>query len=655
MTKISASRWRTAATSAAGPLLVFCTLTGVLTRQAAYADWRPTGPFGGDAELVRAVPKSRGFVIAGAHNGLLFSSTNGGASWSNLPFDGQLTGVLHALEVDPRSTGTWYAGMEGDHPWTSGVYKTVDAGQSWKLLPGTQGKAVWALALWPTNPDVIAAGTGDGVYRSLNGGESWAQISEPDNSEFRPVVSLAFHPSDRDIIYAGTTHLPWRTTDGGKSWESIHTGMIDDSDVFSIQVDAHQPASVYASACSGLYQSSDSAGHWNKLPTPKGAFRTWFVALDPRHSNIVFAGTTEGLLRSEDGGKIWRVVSTEAVRSIAFDPFVPERVFFASTTNGMMVSTDGGRTLRDSNFGFSNRSFTALAGAHGVLYLNSVFEGSGGVYRTENFGLRWQRAGGEPAGQEIRLMTAAPDQPGTLFAAGYHGLLQSKDFGKTWTEKAIPSGAEQLSSLLALPHNTLLAATAQGLYRSVEGAGWQMAGGVPGGVSSLELSGKQTIAAVSGRGAFASTDAGVTWRTCGEPAPATVWYGLAFDAGKTHTALAATSAGLFRSTDDCGTWTRSGGDLAAATVSTVLFHPTRAGEAFVSQDGRIFRSIDEGQHWLPLDDDTGSKVWPVALVVLPELPDRLYALFPRRGVSFDAFDPRRVEVAQFNHFAAPKL
>src|SRR5579863_445715 len=142
--------------------------------EAASAQWQPTGPYGGDAELVRVVPQSRGFVIAGTHNGLLFTSSNGGASWTNIPFEGQLTGTLHALEVDPRSTGTWYAGMEGDHPWTSGVYKTVDAGQSWKLLSGTRGKAVWALALWPMNPDVIAAGTGDGVYRSLNGGESWA-------------------------------------------------------------------------------------------------------------------------------------------------------------------------------------------------------------------------------------------------------------------------------------------------------------------------------------------------------------------------------------------------------------------------------------------------------------------------------------------------
>ena len=107
---------------------------------AHLADWRSTGPFGGDAEVIRVVPKVPGFVIAGAHNGLLYVSRNGGAFWNNIPFDGQSTGTLHALEVDPRSADTWYVGMEGDHPWTSGVYKTVDAGETWTLLAGTKGK-----------------------------------------------------------------------------------------------------------------------------------------------------------------------------------------------------------------------------------------------------------------------------------------------------------------------------------------------------------------------------------------------------------------------------------------------------------------------------------------------------------------------------------
>ena len=645
--------WRTAAVS-----LLFLS---VFSPAIAPADWEPTGPFGGDAELVRVVPKSRGFVIAGAHNGLLFTSTNGGASWTNMPFNGQLTGTLHALEVDPRVAGTWYAGMEGDHPWTSGVYKTVDGGKSWKLLAETQGKAVWSLAIWPGKADVIAAGTADGVYRSLDAGARWTLISAPGNAEFRPVVSLAFDPANSEIIYAGTTHLPWRTNNGGASWESIHTGMLDDSDVFSIQVDAHRPESVYASACSGLYASADSAGHWKQLPTPKGAFRTWFVALDPHHEGVVFAGTTEGLLRSNDAGKIFRVVSTEAVRSIAFDPAVPERVFFASTTGGLMLSTDGGRTLRSSNVGFTNRSFTVLTGSHGVLYASSVFEpGSGGIYRTDNFGLRWQRTGADRAEQDIRVMTAAPDQPGTLFAAGYHGVLKSKDGGKTWTAIPSPLAGGQLTALLALPHETLLAGSARGLFRS-KGDGWQ-AESIAGAsaISSLELSGDRTVAALGSRGAYASDDAGNTWKTCGDPTPSTVWYGLAFervtaDPGAAHTALAATSAGLFRSMDGCGSWTRVSGGLLADTVSVVLFHPTRAGEAFASQDGRVFRSVDGGRNWFALEDDGADKVWPAAIMVLPELPDRLYALFPRRGVSFNAFDPRRVEVAQFLQFAAPKL
>ena len=610
-----------------------------LLEPAAFADWRSTGPFGGDAEVIRVVPKMPGFVIAGAHNGLLYISRNGGAFWTNIPFEGQSSGSLHALEVDPRSADTWYVGMEGDHPWTSGVYKTADAGVTWTLLPGIQGKAVWSLAIWPSNPDIMAAGTADGVYRTSDAGRSWMQISSPDNQELRPVVSLAFDPINSDVIYAGTTHLPWRTTDAGASWQSIHTGMIDDSDVFSIQVDFHHPEQVYASACSGLYQSSDSAGHWNKLPTPAGAFRTWFVALDPHNSRIVFAGTTEGLLRSEDAGHAWRQVTTQAVKSIAFDAQLPQRIFFASATAGVMVSTDGGKTLRETNAGFTNRNFTVLTGSKGVLYASSVFEpGSGGIYRTDNYGLRWQRSAGEP-GQDIRLLTAVPDQPGTLFAAGYHGLFKSSDGGKTWNGKTtLPASAGHLTSLLALSHNVLLAGTDQGLFRSTDGIGWELAADTTGRIDSLQRSGDGTVSALSAQGAFASTDAGVTWKGCGQPASAsasessTVWYGLAFDSGAdAMTALAATSMGLFRSTDACLSWEKATG-LLADTVSIVLFHPTRAGEAYSAQGGKVFRSTDRGQHWLPLDDEGRGRSWPSSLFILPEAPERLFALFPRRGV-----------------------
>src|SRR5580704_15938852 len=136
---------------AVSALIASCAFSASLS-----ASWLATGPFGGDADLVRAVPDAKGHVIAAARNGLMFSSTNGAASWANLPFPAQFAGVLHALEIDPKSTGTWYAGVESEMSRVSGVYKTIDAGASWALLPGSAGMGVWSLALWPGDDSVIA-------------------------------------------------------------------------------------------------------------------------------------------------------------------------------------------------------------------------------------------------------------------------------------------------------------------------------------------------------------------------------------------------------------------------------------------------------------------------------------------------------------------
>src|SRR5689334_4891381 len=85
--------------------LLFCAaaLMSAIVGQRAKAEWRATGPFGGDAEVIRVVPKVKDLVIAAARNGLIYTSSNGGASWTNVAFPAQFAGVLHALEVDPRS------------------------------------------------------------------------------------------------------------------------------------------------------------------------------------------------------------------------------------------------------------------------------------------------------------------------------------------------------------------------------------------------------------------------------------------------------------------------------------------------------------------------------------------------------------------------
>lgn len=609
------------------------------------ASWLATGPFGGDADMVRAIPATKGHVIAAARNGLVFSSTNGGASWTNLPFPAQFAGVLHALEVDPKSTATWYAGVESDIGRVSGVYKTTDGGLHWSQLPGTVGIGVWSLAFWPGDDAVIAAGTSSGVFLTRDAGSHWRKISPDNNTELQPVVSLAFHPTDSKILYAGTTHLPWKTVDGGTTWQSIHTGMLDDSDVFSIVVDPQHPQHVMASACSGVYNSLDGAQHWAKLDTPPGAFRTHFVALDPRHEGVVFAGTTDGLLKSVNGGHAWRKVSPYSVRSLAFDPGLEGRVFFAATSGtatpgGLMVSNDEGSTLRESDTGFTNRNFTTLTGSGLALYSSSVYEaGTGGAYRTENFAARWDHAGG-PAGDELVRMATAPDDPKRLYAAGYHGLFESRDGGQHWTARKMPSDSPVVA-LLALRGGMLLAGTASGMFRGSETGAWTSVTGVS--IQAIQRSSENVVAALTSTGGLVSLDAGVTWKPCGDAGPKGAWNGLAFDMASTSphpVALAATSTGLFRSTDGCQTWSQVHTGLDNATVSLVLFHPTRAGEVFISQGGHIFVSNDGGQRWQPIDDETdgstggnaGSFGGPASLIVLSAAPDTLFALFPRRGV-----------------------
>jgi len=606
--------------------MIAATLAILSGAPSAQASWLSMGPFGGGAEIVRAEPDARNSVVAATRTGLLFQSENGGASWNNIPFPAQSAGVLHALEIDPRSGKVWYAGMEGNNSQASGVYKTLDAGRSWNLLAGTRGIAIWSLAFSPSNPDVMAAGTDSGVYLTQDKGASWKLISRPGDPELRPVVSLAFAPDSSRTIYAGTTHLPWRTADGGATWQSIHTGMIDDSDVFSIQVDPHRPDRVLASACSGAYSSQDAAGHWKRFDTPTGAFRTYFTALDPQHTETVFAGTSDGLLKSANAGATWRKVSPHAVKSISFDRFVAGRIFFASTDAGLLISTNSGDTVHESNYGFANRTFTSLASSGSALYLSGLSV----LYRTDTLGLRWDFAGAAPGDGKILVVSAAPDAPHTIYGAGYHGLFESADGGKTWKpRKGLPEGS-RVKALLTQPHGVMFAGTDQGLFRLDSAGLWNRVAATP--IDSVQSSGSQVLVAVSAASALVSEDGGTNWRNCGAASPSVAWYGVTFDPARPQIALAATSQGLYRSADGCRSWTAATGGLEHATTETVLFHPTRPGEAFVAQGGKVFRSTDDGVTWTPMDGEASPGFWPSSLLVLASAPDHLFALVPGRGV-----------------------
>src|ERR1700681_95531 len=202
-----------------------------------FGGWRLAGPFGGSARAIAIDPENRNTLLAGGRDSLLFRSDDAGSSWRLLPFPPGAPGTFDALIIDPTSSGHYYAGLDaGDSP-ASGVYESRDGGQHWRPLAGTRGSRIESLAQAPSDPQVLAAGTSKGVYLSLNGGQTWYRISSDGNREMQDITALAFDPTSAATIYAGTPHLPWKTLDSGGHWQPIATGLIDDSDIFSIRVD----------------------------------------------------------------------------------------------------------------------------------------------------------------------------------------------------------------------------------------------------------------------------------------------------------------------------------------------------------------------------------------------------------------------------------
>ncbi len=555
---------------------------GVLSAKALV--WKQLGPFGGPAEYVVTSPSTPNLLLAGSPNAMLYRSGDGGASWTHLPFPAELASTLHVILPHPSDAGRILAGVSPDSGG-AGLFVSVDGGQVWKGVDAFRGKAVWALTHFPADARIVVAGVSDGVYQSENAGDTWRRISSSRDTNLQPVVSVAIHPARREIIFAGTPHLPWKTVNGGQAWQSIHAGMLDDSDVFSIDVDLRQPSRMFASACSGIYRSLTAGATWIKMRgSADASFRTYIIAHDPHKAGRVWAGTTHGLMRSDDAGLAWRKVSPHSVKSIAFDPRSAGTLFLATRDAGLLKSTNG-ETFVPINQGFANRGFFALAAAGGSLWLSGE---SGGMLTSTDGGLEWKKT----AANDRVLMMSACANGGALFAGGAGFLRQWKSAGQ-WT-------------LLTEPLRDSL--------RSVACHG-------------------QGLLAVSSRSPYSSPDAGRTWQLLPSPPDQSIeWNQLAV--GADGALLAATSHGLWRSAAAGRAWERAAGDLGATTVTSVLAHPERAGHAFAAQYDRIFFSSDDGRAWTPLASQGLERAAVRALAIVKNQPDRLYALVAGRGVYY---------------------
>ena len=218
-------------------LALLVVASGLLAPAAHAQHWVPVGPPGGDVRSLAVDPRNPQRIYLGTAEGVLYRSEISGLEWQRLspgfPLRGQ---SLDEIVVSP--TGALLIGYWDVRGSGGGVAVSVDRGNSFKIATGLEGESVRALALAPSDPRRAVAGTLSGVFASKDGGLSWRRITPEGHEDLRQVESVAFDPRDPRIIYVGTWHLPWKTVDAGLNWSPSHDGMLDDSDVFTMTVDA---------------------------------------------------------------------------------------------------------------------------------------------------------------------------------------------------------------------------------------------------------------------------------------------------------------------------------------------------------------------------------------------------------------------------------
>jgi photosystem II stability/assembly factor-like uncharacterized protein len=303
--------------------------------------WRNIGPFrGGRANAIAGVTGQPYVYYAGYTGGGVWKTDDAGHNWRNVSDGFFHTSSIGAIAVAESDANVVYVGT-GEHAvrgqsssYGDGVYKSTDAGKTWKHVGLAATRQIAQVRVHPANPEIVyVAAQGDrwkgtpdrGIYRSLDGGRTWALVLKGENAT-SGASDLSMDPTNPRILYAAFwdhQRLPWQVRSGGPG--------------------------------SGIWKSADGGDSWTRLgeglPKVMGKIG---VAVSPANPERVFAiveAGKGGLFRSDDAGKSWRLFSEDRLiqtrswyyMNITADPLNPDVVWVINAP--LTKSIDGGRTF----------------------------------------------------------------------------------------------------------------------------------------------------------------------------------------------------------------------------------------------------------------------------------------------------------------------
>jgi photosystem II stability/assembly factor-like uncharacterized protein len=342
--------------------------------------WRQVGPFrGGRVLAVTGVPGEPNLFYFGAAAGGVWKTTDAGTNWQPI-FDKQPVASIGAIAVAPSDHNIIYVGsgeacIRGNISYGNGVYKSVDAGKTWKNIGLKDTRHIGAVIVDPKNPNIAfvaalghAYGPNEerGVYRTTDGGVTWQRVLHKDSKT--GAIDVVFDPSNSSTLFASLWEVyrtPWslnsggpgsglyRSADGGTTWTRLEghglpSGIMGRIGVSVSGADSNRVYAMVESKEGGLYRSDDGGENWIRM-NEDGRLRqrAWYfshIFADPKSADTVYVLNT-GMFRSTDGGRTFNLLPAPHGdhHGLWIDPDNPERLINGND-GGATVSLDDGRT-----------------------------------------------------------------------------------------------------------------------------------------------------------------------------------------------------------------------------------------------------------------------------------------------------------------------
>ncbi len=347
--------------------------------------WRNIGPFRASRTVGGVgIPDQPNTFYIGVNGGGVWQTDDYGRTWSPI-FDDAPTGSIGDIAVSPSHPEVIYVGTgEGLHRpdlgTGDGVFKSTDGGATWDHVGLPDVQQIARLIVHPTDPDVaFAAGLGHpygpneerGVFRTINGGETWEKVLYIDHNT--GAIQVEFDPTNPDILFADMWEHregPWenarfsgpnsglyKSEDGGDTWRRLTEGLPGAEDGLGrigIGIAPSDPSRMYAtvdaSEGGGIYRSFDAGESWERTSTDR---RLWGrggdfgeIRVRPDNPDVVYVGNIASY-RSDDGGLSWTSLKGapggDDYHRIWINPLYPDIMLFA-TDQGATITVNGGRT-----------------------------------------------------------------------------------------------------------------------------------------------------------------------------------------------------------------------------------------------------------------------------------------------------------------------